>query len=45
MRHRGAFTPREDQGVDPLQVTGEADGHTLDLAGAECGEVFTKVAL
>src|SRR5438876_2136888 len=45
VRHRRAFTPREDQGVDRLQVSRETDWHPLDFAGAERRQVLAKVAL
>src|SRR6266849_1966254 len=45
MRHRRALTPRQDQGVDRLQVTGETDRNALHFAGAQRRQVFAKIAL
>src|SRR6202163_3133421 len=43
--HGRAFTPRQDQGVDRLQVTREANRNALDFAGAQGRQVFTEIAL
>src|ERR1700681_2276898 len=45
VRHGRAFTPRQDQGVDRLQVTREANRNALDLAGTQRRQVFTEIAL
>src|SRR2546425_2240703 len=45
VRHRRAFTPRQDQGVDRVQVSRETDRHPFDFAGAQRRQVFAKIAL
>src|SRR5207248_9493330 len=44
-RHRRAFAAGQDQRVDCIQITRQADGHALDLAGAQRRQVLAKIPL